>query len=87
MKYTPEEVMQYVKEEDVKFVRMAFCDVYGRHKNVAIQASELPRAFSRGVAVDASAIDGFGAIMAKSVSDFFALPESRELIESLYNEI
>ena len=31
MKYTPEEVKQYVKEEDVKFVRMAFCDVYGRH--------------------------------------------------------
>ena len=61
MKYTPEEVKQYVKEEDVKFVRMAFCDVYGRHKIVAIQASELPRAFSRGVAVDASAIDGFGA--------------------------
>ena len=61
MKYTPEEVKQYVKEEDVKFVRMAFCDVYGRHKNVAIQASELPRAFSRGVAADASAIDGFGA--------------------------
>ena len=61
MKYTPEEVMQYVKEEDVKFVRMAFCDVYGRHKNVAIQAGELARAFSRGIAIDASAIDGFGA--------------------------
>ena len=61
MKYTPEEVKQYVKEEDVKFVRMAFCDVYGRHKNVAIQASELSRAFSGGVAADASAIDGFGA--------------------------
>ena len=61
MDYSPEEVMQYVKEEDVKFVRMAFCDVYGRHKNVAIQASELSRAFSRGVAADASAIDGFGA--------------------------
>lgn len=61
MKYTPEEVMQYVREEDVKFIRMAFCDVFGRHKNVAVQASELSRAFSRGVAADASAIDGFGA--------------------------
>ncbi|MBQ9346781.1 MAG: glutamine synthetase beta-grasp domain-containing protein [Oscillibacter sp.] len=61
MKYTPEEVMQYVKEEDVKFVRMAFCDVYGRHKNVAIPASELPRAFSSGIAFDASAVAGFGA--------------------------
>lgn len=60
MKYTPEEVMQYVQEEDVKFVRMAFCDVYGHHKNVAIQASELLRAFSSGIAFDASAVAGFG---------------------------
>ena len=27
MKYTPEEVMQFVQEEDVKFIRLAFCDV------------------------------------------------------------
>ena len=30
MKYTPQEVMQYIQEEDVKFIRMAFCDIYGR---------------------------------------------------------
>ena len=32
---------------------------------------------------DIAAIDGFGEIMAKSVADFFALPESRDLIEKL----
>ena len=32
---------------------------------------------------DVAAIDGFGDIMAKSVVDFLALPESRELIEKL----
>ena len=32
---------------------------------------------------DVAAIDGFGEIMAKSVVDFFALPESRALIEKL----
>ena len=46
MNYTPDEVLQYIAEEDVKFVRMAFCDIYGRQRNVAIMASELPRAFS-----------------------------------------
>ena len=46
MKYTPDEVMQYVLEEDVKFVRMAFCDICGKQRNVAIMAAELPRAFS-----------------------------------------
>ena len=32
MKYSREEVMQYVREEDVKFIRLAFCDVFGRQK-------------------------------------------------------
>ena len=41
MKYTQEEVIQYVEEEDVKFIRMAFCDVHGRQRNVAVMADEL----------------------------------------------
>ncbi len=32
MKYSKQEVMQYVQEEDVKFVRLSFCDVFGRQK-------------------------------------------------------
>ena len=60
MKYTKEEVMQYVKEEDVKFIRLAFCDIYGKQKNISIMPSELPRAFKDGIAFDASAIRGFG---------------------------
>ncbi len=60
MKYTAEEVMQYVNEEDVKFIRLAFCDIYGKQKNISIMPSELPRAFSDGIAFDASAISGFG---------------------------
>lgn len=60
MKYTKEEVMQYVIEEGVKFIRLAFVDVYGKIKNIAIMPSELPRAFEYGIAFDASAIAGFG---------------------------
>ena len=60
MKYTPEEVMQFVQEEDIKFIRLAFCDVYGKQHNVAIMPSELKRAFEFGIAIDASAVGGFG---------------------------
>lgn len=60
MNYTREEVLQYVKEEDVKFIRLAFCDVYGKQKNISIMPGELPRAFADGIAFDASAIRGFG---------------------------
>lgn len=59
MNYTPDEVLQFISEEDVKFVRMAFCDIYGKQRNVAIMASELPRAFEHGIAFDASAVKGF----------------------------
>lgn len=60
MKYTDEEVIRYVNEEDVKFIRLAFCDIYGKQKNISIMPSELPRAFTDGIAFDASAIRGFG---------------------------
>ena len=78
MKYTPEEIIQYAKEENVKFVRLAFCDVYGRQKNVSIMASELERAFRSGIAIDASAIPGFGAEVR---SDLLLLPEPETLAE------
>ena len=44
MKYSKEEVLQYMREEDVKFIRLAFCDVFGRQKNISIMPQELPRA-------------------------------------------
>ncbi len=60
MKYTQNEVLQYVKEEDIKFIRLAFCDVFGRQKNISILPGELPRAFAQGIPFDGSAIAGFG---------------------------
>lgn len=77
MKYTPEEVMQFVQEEDVKFIRLAFCNVYGKQHNVAIMPSELKRAFEFGVAIDASAIDGFGGEIR---SDLLLHPDASTLI-------
>ena len=60
MMYSVNEIMQYVAEEDVKFIRLAFCDVFGRQKNVSIMPQELKRAFEYGVVIDGSAIAGFG---------------------------
>ena len=76
MKYSKEEVMQYVVEEDVKFIRLAFCDVFGRQKNISIMPDELDRAFTYGIAFDASAIDGFGD---EAHSDLFLHPDPETL--------
>lgn len=42
MKITVSEVMTFVKENDVKFIRLAFCDMFGNLKNVSIMPEELP---------------------------------------------
>ncbi len=63
MKYSKEEIRQYVAEEDVKFIRMAFCDIYGTQKNISIMPGELDRAFTYGIAIDASAVAGFGDVV------------------------
>ena len=48
MKYTPDEVMQYVREADVKFIRLAFCDVFGKQRNIAVMADDCPARSNRG---------------------------------------
>lgn len=72
MKYTAEEVIQFINEEDVKFIRLAFCDIYGIQKNISIMPYELKRAFEQGITIDASAIAGFGGNVQ---SDLFLKPD------------
>ena len=76
MKYSKEEVLQYVAEEDVKFIRLAFCDVYGVQKNISVMPHELKRAFEYGIAIDASAIEGFED---EVHSDLFLRPDPSTL--------
>ena len=76
MKYSADEVIQYAKEEDVKFIRLAFCDVFGKQKNISVMPDELPRAFEYGIAFDASAVSGFGD---EARSDLLLHPEPETL--------
>ena len=78
MKYTPREIMEFVEQEDVKFIRLAFCNVYGKQHNVAIMPGELSRAFTYGIAIDASAIEGFGGEVR---SDLLLRPDPSTLIQ------
>ena len=71
MLYTEQDVFDYIEQEDVKFIRLAFCDCAGRQKNISIMPHELSRAFSQGISFDASAIAGFGD---EVESDLFLFP-------------
>ena len=76
MLYTAEEIYEFVREEDVRFIRLAFCDINGRQKNVSIQPTELRRAFEEGISFDASAVYGFGDV---EKSDLLLFPNPSTL--------
>jgi len=77
MNLTLSEVLEYVNENDVKFVRLAFCDLLGTMKNVSIMTSEIERAFSEGISFDASSIRGFTDV---TQSDMFLHPVTSTLM-------
>ena len=76
MKLTIQDVRDYIEQEDVTFIRLAFCDVFGKQKNISIMTTELDRAFETGIAIDASAVKGFGS---EEKSDLFLFPDASTL--------
>ncbi len=65
------DIMSFARDEDIRFIRLAFVDVAGIQKNISIMPSELQRAFEYGIAFDASSINGFGDELR---SDLFLKP-------------
>ena len=66
------EILRFVREQDVKFVRLTFCDLFGLQKNIAVMAAELPRIFESGMIFDASAVRGLAPV---EHSDLFLMPD------------
>ncbi|HEX4307848.1 MAG TPA: glutamine synthetase beta-grasp domain-containing protein, partial [Solirubrobacterales bacterium] len=69
---TAEDVIQLVKEHDVRFVRLWFTDVLGQLKSFSVNAAELDDAFEGGMGFDGSSITGFNPI---EESDMLAVPD------------
>ena len=58
-KYTKEDIIRIVQEEDIQFIRMQFTDVFGTLKNVAITSSQIEKAVNNQIMIDGSSIEGF----------------------------
>lgn len=71
-KYSKEDIMRMVEEEDVEFIRLQFTDIFGMLKNVAITASQLEKALDNRCMFDGSAIEGFVRI---DESDMYLYPD------------
>lgn len=59
MELTYSEFAQYIEEEDIKFIRLSFTDVYGNTKNIAVMPHMIKSIFDKGMAINASLIPGF----------------------------
>lgn len=75
MQYTAGEVLQYVKENDVKFVKLTFCDLFGRQKNLSLVSSRLKAAFSEGVPFAGAGVPG----LLNATEDLLLFPDPETL--------
>ena len=71
-KYSKEDIVRMVEEEDVEFIRLQFTDIFGMLKNVAITSSQLNKALENRCMFDGSAIEGFVRI---DESDMYLYPD------------
>lgn len=71
-KYSKEDIIRLVDEEDVEFIRLQFTDIFGMLKNVAITSSQLEKALNNKCMFDGSAIEGFVRI---EESDMYLYPD------------
>ena len=76
MVYSENEILQYIEENDVKFVKLTFCDLHGRLKNISILSSELAVTFERGVRIAAKKISGFEAANGR---DLYLFPDAQTM--------
>lgn len=70
------EISSFIEENNVKFVRLAFCDILGNLRNISISSDELERAFNTGISFDASSIKGFLTV---EESDLLLFPDPETL--------
>lgn len=71
-KYTKQDIIRLVEEEDVEFIRLQFTDMFGTLKNVAVTATQLNKALDNKCMFDGSSIEGFVRI---EESDMYLYPD------------
>ncbi len=71
-RYTKADIIRMVEENDVRFIRLQFTDMFGQLKNMAITKSQLKKALDNQCMFDGSSIDGFSRI---EESDMYLYPD------------
>jgi len=72
LSYSKEQIVEMVKEQNVRFIRLQFTDLFGTIKNVEIPVSQLDKALDNKMMFDGSSIEGFVRI---EESDMYLYPD------------
>jgi len=87
-KYTKEDIVRIIEEQNIKFIRMQFTDIFGQLKNVAITSSQIEKALNNQIMIDGSSIEGFARIQE---SDMYLYPDLDSFVvlpwRSQYGEV
>lgn len=75
--YTKDDIIRIVREQDVKFIRLQFTDIFGTLKNVAITVEQLEKALDNRCMFDGSSIEGFVRI---EESDMYLRPDTNTFV-------
>lgn len=76
-KYAKDDILRIVREQDVKFIRLQFTDIFGTLKNVAITVEQLEKALDNKCMFDGSSIEGFVRI---EESDMYLRPDTNTFV-------
>ncbi|MBA4602341.1 type I glutamate--ammonia ligase [Thermoactinomyces mirandus] len=71
-KYSKDDILRIVQEENVAYIRLIFTDLLGTIKNVEIPRSQLEKALDNKMMFDGSSIEGFVRI---EESDMYLYPD------------
>ncbi len=77
MEYTKSEIKKIINDEDIKFIRLQFTDIFGVLKSVSITPSQLDKALENKIMFDGSSVDGFARI---EESDMRLVPDIKTFL-------
>ena len=69
---TKEEIKKIVKDNNIEFIKLEFCDINGIMKNLSIPVEQLDKALNNEIMLDGSSIKGFRNI---ETSDMYFYPD------------
>lgn len=69
---TKKDVINLAKANNVKFIRLQFCDIHGAVKNMSVPVGQIEKILDNGMMLDGSSIRGFRTI---ETSDMYFFPD------------